>query len=437
MQVVNGFWDMLHQYMGGNILYLFAALAWILFLYQLKKQERRVALLAALLLFAAVFNPLSYRILITVTGQVKTYYRFLWIIPWETAIAYLLYEGMQRMDNLRHRLLLVCGICLGLLCMNTSREQWRLPENSYQLSYDILEVAEHLKSLRTEAGRDRITILADTNICHAIREYDASICFPFESYHISGPEGVKGNVPAVMTMLMNNQDYYDPPMITETLDSNHVDYVVININNDISLSYMQRLHWQIVATTSSYHILQYQEPVFTPEPLSAAGLEIEEVEVVIPGLTEEYHFLFLADLHIITTNEEIPLDDPENVLARQGWSSVSEEVTAAQYWGSLPDILDSCNADGILLGGDMLDFCSPSNVACLKQGLDRLLTPWLYVRADHDVKPYWCQGITQEECDSFHSEIDGDSEVWCLELPELCVAGPRPCLGDGLYLSSG
>ena len=178
MQVVNGFWDMLHQYMGGNILYLFAALAWILFLYQLKKQERRVALLAALLLFAAVFNPLSYRILITVTGQVKTYYRFLWIIPWETAIAYLLYEGMQRMDNLRHRLLLVCGICLGLLCMNTSREQWRLPENSYQLSYDILEVAEHLKSLRTEAGRDRITILADTNICHAIREYDASIIFP-------------------------------------------------------------------------------------------------------------------------------------------------------------------------------------------------------------------------------------------------------------------
>lgn len=61
MQVVNGFWDMLHQYMGGNILYLFAALAWILFLYQLKKQERRVALLAALLLFAAVFNPLSAR----------------------------------------------------------------------------------------------------------------------------------------------------------------------------------------------------------------------------------------------------------------------------------------------------------------------------------------------------------------------------------------
>ena len=64
MQTVNGFGDMVQQYIGQNILYIFAIFAWFLLLSQWKKQERRVALMAALLLLAAVFNPWSYQLLV-------------------------------------------------------------------------------------------------------------------------------------------------------------------------------------------------------------------------------------------------------------------------------------------------------------------------------------------------------------------------------------
>lgn len=162
---------------------------------------------------------------------------------------------------------------------------------------------------------------------------------------------------------------------------------------------------------------------FTSGPLTDHGMNLEEISVIIPGLTEEYHFLFLADLHIIVENEDVAMEELETVRGRLGWSSVAEGVTAAEYWDSLPEILDSCHADAVLLGGDILDYCSKTNIACLQQGLERLKTPYMYVRADHDSNPYYCEGVTAEDCAAMHEAIDGNQEVWCMELPELCIAG--------------
>ena len=62
-----------------------------------------------------------------------------------------------------------------------------------------------------------------------------------------------------MEMLIDNRDDLDASTVNKTLSANNVDYLVVNCNNSISLSYMQGLHWQIVATTSTYHILQYEK----------------------------------------------------------------------------------------------------------------------------------------------------------------------------------
>lgn len=260
MQSVDGFRSMLQQYIGQNIAYLFVVLALFIFLSRQKKQIRLTAVIAILLLFVAIFNPISYKLLVNFSGQEKTYYRFFWLIPCEAAMAYFVYESIQCIENLKYKLILVCGICIGLLLLNTSQEEWQLPENSYQLPYDILEVAWELDELRTEKNKEKITVLADTNISHVIREYDATICFPFTNYHVGKPKSLKGDVAAIMNMLEDNRDDLDAATVEETLSANNVDYLVINRNNAISLSYMQELHWQIIATTSAYHILQYQNP---------------------------------------------------------------------------------------------------------------------------------------------------------------------------------
>lgn len=162
---------------------------------------------------------------------------------------------------------------------------------------------------------------------------------------------------------------------------------------------------------------------FQTDPLLEKGLNLEEISVVIPGLTEEYHFLFLADLHIIVENEDVAAKDLETVRDRIRWSSVSEDTTAAEFWASLPEVLDACHADAVLLGGDMMDFCTKANAVCLREGLERLETPYMYVRADHDSQPYYCEGVTKEDCAAMHEEMDGNQDAWCMELPELCIAG--------------
>lgn len=259
MQTVNGFWDMLEQYTGKSVVYLFVILAWIFFLFEMDKKSRKAVILAFALLLVTIFNPYSYNILIKLTGQYKTYYRLLWIFPCEIALSFFIYKSMDFINNTRHKLAIISIFCILSLFIFTNKENWKFPENSYQISSETIEVAESLKLLREEEGQERVTILADTNICHSIREYDANICLPFSFYVINDLNGVKGNVPAIMSMLMNNQNNWDTSMVIDTLESNNIDYLVINISNDVSLAYMQQLHWQIVATTTSYHILQYQD----------------------------------------------------------------------------------------------------------------------------------------------------------------------------------
>ncbi len=423
MQSVNGFWDMLQQFTDGNVLYAFAGIAAMAFLYYLKKKERRIAVIAVIFLIIAVYNPVSYGIFGTKLDNTAQYYRFLWIIPYTVLFAYFIYEMISRIRNKKYRMVLICVLCAGILGISIEAEELELPDNAWQIPDETLEVAEQLKSLMKENNEPSAVVLCDLYISNTIRQYDANICLPFLSYGISVLEADydEENVFGLMAMLMYNRNDLSKETVGRIIAEKGIEYLVIDMSNSISLSYMREMGWQIASSSSSYHILQ--RPEFSREPLVENGMGLEEIEVAVPGLTEEYHFLFLSDLHIIVEDESVPEEDIDTVRSRLLWSSVMQGESAAGYWGGLAEILDSCNADAILLGGDMIDFCSPSNIECLREGLDHINTPYMYVRADHDYKPYYCKDITEEECARLHTDIDGDKEVQKLEFPEIYVAG--------------
>ena len=132
----------------------------------------------------------------------------------------------------------------------------------------------------------------------------------------------------------------------------------------------------------------------------------EKVHVTIPGMQENKQLLYVSDLHIITESDQISPTELENVRARMAWSSYAG-MTAEDAWPIWVDYLNIIENDGILFGADMVDFGSRSNVECLKKGLDRLESPWLYVRADHDYAPAYLNGIYEPESIGDQIKIDG------------------------------
>ena len=148
----------------------------------------------------------------------------------------------------------------------------------------------------------------------------------------------------------------------------------------------------------------------------------DEITVDIPDISRDYTLLFLADMHIICQDDHISEDKKEEVSQRFNLFSTPEGDHSADRWLTLSSTLDSYNADAVLLGGDMVDFASDSNISCLKEGLENLSTPFIYVRADHDYGN-WYTGLDSKYIRGLHKTIDDDLQVSVIEFPDFYAMG--------------
>lgn len=153
-------------------------------------------------------------------------------------------------------------------------------------------------------------------------------------------------------------------------------------------------------------------------------VEMETVHVQIPGMEGERFLLYLSDLHLILESDQIDEKELENVRARMAWSSY-EGMTAADSWKSWVNYLNAMQGDceGVLFGADMIDFASKANVDCLREGLEELKLPWLYVRADHDLAPSYLYGVFEPDSLEYQNTISPYEEVMTMEFPEFLIAG--------------
>ena len=149
---------------------------------------------------------------------------------------------------------------------------------------------------------------------------------------------------------------------------------------------------------------------------------IEEVSVKIPGMEGSKSFLYLSDLHLIKESDQVAESELETVRGRIGWSSF-EGVSAADSWPKWVESLNGEETDGILFGGDMVDFASKANVECLKAGLDQLTHSYMYVRADHDTAPFYLGDVTNEESMRYQNTIAPNDEVMEWEYDDFLIVG--------------
>lgn len=168
-----------------------------------------------------------------------------------------------------------------------------------------------------------------------------------------------------------------------------------------------------------------QEVVCEPP---AYDFTVEEVVVEIEGLQREYTLAWVSDLHMITDKEAGDVDVAQlyDVKKRYDDLPVTQEgIHAEELWPEIVKFLNYQEFDGIIFGGDMIDYCSTSNIEALKEGYDSLRAPVLYVRADHDYGSwYGSYSLNDVKAHSLQASIDGDDiEKKYLEFDDFIVIG--------------
>ena len=161
----------------------------------------------------------------------------------------------------------------------------------------------------------------------------------------------------------------------------------------------------------------------TEPDMEQTALEEEPVSVHILGLEHSYRFIFVSDLHVIVENEEISPEHLENVQARRESFRTADGTYSAQLWEEMPEIFNAMDADAILLGGDMIDYASTANIGAMKEGIEKLGAPVLYVRAVHVYNPYNCDGLDKKDMKKLHQSIDGYEGISLIEYDDLCIVG--------------
>lgn len=157
------------------------------------------------------------------------------------------------------------------------------------------------------------------------------------------------------------------------------------------------------------------------------------VEITVSGgdLEREYNIAFVNDLHLITDSK--PGDVLEENLPRvreryENLSVTSEGLHAEELWPEVIKFLNYHDFDAVIFGGDMLDYCSHSNMDALMEGFDNLKYPKekvLYLRSDHDYGG-WYGGSTFTDMDGFIAQAelwDGDQDEEWIAFDEFLIVG--------------
>lgn len=117
--------------------------------------------------------------------------------------------------------------------------------------------------------------------------------------------------------------------------------------------------------------------------------QITEEEIVIEGLSGEYDLLFLTDNHMIVMSEDDSEQIVQNAAPRLDMFKNKEGVTSAEQFREWVAYANKEEVDGVLLGGDIIDYPSEANLAYLKEQLEKFRMPYLYTLGNHDWTYPW------------------------------------------------
>lgn len=152
--------------------------------------------------------------------------------------------------------------------------------------------------------------------------------------------------------------------------------------------------------------------------------DIHKETILIPGLEQEYDFLFLTDNHIIIPDNRDNTEIQEHTQARYPHFVDENGIPSSESFPLWMEYAVQQEVDGVLLGGDIIDFPSEANISYLEQQLGNLTMPYLYTPGNHDwTYPWDYMTASGEEIylTKLNPFMDSNPNIHSLELEDLIL----------------
>lgn len=164
------------------------------------------------------------------------------------------------------------------------------------------------------------------------------------------------------------------------------------------------------------------------DTLKEKGYEVtpctDGVVIEIPGLSDSFEFVVSNDLQLIVPDDEVGDEYKELVAQRRQELTGATGTYASDLWLDMAKKIDGENADLVVFAGDMVDYASKTNIQLLKQGMDLIREPIVYIRSDHDYsRHYTADALSENEVDTLQSELLENPDLWDIEYPEFILLG--------------
>lgn len=152
-------------------------------------------------------------------------------------------------------------------------------------------------------------------------------------------------------------------------------------------TYAKRITGLMVLALAAAGAIAAEAAFFREQAVEEQLCPAEET-IVLPGIKGEYRFLFVTDSHVVVMDgSESP---KENSYGQDRFNMfLTDGKSAAGRFSGWMDYASRQELDGVLLGGDILDFPSQANLSFLKGRLDGLKCPYLYAPGNHDWTYPW------------------------------------------------
>lgn len=461
-------------YITSGVWLILTAVALGYIIVRSKRDVRKKMSLAILFSILMILNEVSYHVLVKLFDA-ASYYRFLWVIPYVLIVAYafvrmildILGTDWKRLTQ-GSVIVLMSGVLLGILIFTQGNymEQLRydFPQNKFLVDDDVLEIKGIIDMERASGNAEEIpTIACDKNIMMQYQTVDAGSV-------ISTNRVTYLEVRERQVDIKQSQPYQDKYLLTTICEDNaqpdvmqakaamireQIDYLIVHGNAGME-SYVESLDCALVGRTTSYLVYRVNNHYYDAvsdegkidEIIAKTGLQIRDVTIPLSGDSVEYSvedakgvvalndsntmdtYLLLNDLHMLLTTDDATEEYWQTINDRYAnWALTSTGVHSADTWQNISAIVDAFGADGILMAGDMIDFASATNYDLFQRGLDKISTPILYARADHDTTAWYNSdgSYTNDDAKSAQNELragnaaDGDALTGMMEQNDVMV----------------